>query len=63
LAWFLWVKYFSPIDKDNHIDDDGGAGDGSVVVVVVVFVFVVTGQLNAWTNSNAARVEELTLEY
>jgi hypothetical protein len=45
LARFLCVKYFSLIDKDNHIDDDGGTGGVSVVVVVVVVVVVdvVTG--------------------
>jgi hypothetical protein len=57
LIRFAWAKYFSPINKDNHVDDDG------VVVVVLVVVVVVAGRLNAWTISNAAWVEELTLEY
>ena len=45
LVRFLWAKYFSPIDKDNHIDY------GVVVVVAaVVVVVVVAGQLNTWKN-------------
>jgi hypothetical protein len=51
LIRFLWAKYVSPIDKDNYVDDD----DFGVVVIVVV-----TGRLNTWTNSNPARVEEMT---
>jgi hypothetical protein len=58
LIRFLWAKYVSPIDNDNHVDDDFGGG-----VSIVVVVIVVTGRLNTWRNSNPARMEELTLEY